>query len=78
MMDADNLVLLLNDAGLVCRMRDPADRRRHLVRITDDGLTRFEPARAVRTIVEDQVLRPLSAAERDDLHRLLAKASDKD
>ena len=44
MMDANNLVLLLNeleDAGLVRRVRDPADRRRHLVQITEEGLRRF-------------------------------------
>jgi DNA-binding MarR family transcriptional regulator len=81
MMDANNLVLLLNeleDAGLVRRVRDPADRRRHLVRITDGGLTRFDRAREARTVVEDEVMRSLSAAERDDLHRLLAKALGKD
>jgi DNA-binding MarR family transcriptional regulator len=80
MMDANNLVLLLNeleDEGLVRRLRDPADRRRHLVQVTEEGLARFDRARQARTVVEDEVLSPLSAAERDDLHRLLAKALGK-
>jgi DNA-binding MarR family transcriptional regulator len=77
-MDANNLVLLLNeleDEGLVRRVRDPADRRRHVVQITDYGLARFDRAREARTVVEDEVLGALSAAERDELHRLLAKAA---
>ena len=69
MMDANNLVLLLNeleDEGLVRRVRDPADRRRHLVQVTEEGLSRFDRARQARTVVEDEVLSSLSAAERDD------------
>jgi DNA-binding MarR family transcriptional regulator len=81
MMDANNLVLLLNeleDAGLVRRVRDPADRRRHLVQVTGEGLARFDRARQARTVVEHEVLRSLSAGERDELHRLVAKALGKD
>jgi DNA-binding MarR family transcriptional regulator len=80
MMDANNLVLLLNeleDEGLVRRVRDPTDRRRHLVQVTEEGLSRFDRAREARTVVEDEVLAPLSATERDDLHHLLAKAMGK-
>src|SRR6476660_8110268 len=39
-MDANNVVLLLNeqeDLGYIARLRDPADRRRHLVEITAAG-----------------------------------------
>src|ERR1700727_2799326 len=39
-MDANNVVLLLNeleDLGYARRERDPHDRRRHLVRITEPG-----------------------------------------
>src|SRR5580692_155305 len=49
-MDANNVVLLLNeleDLGHVTRRRDPEDRRRHLVELTEKGsqaLTRAEQA----------------------------------
>ena len=42
-MDANNVVLLLNeleDLGYVARRRDPHDRRRHLVELTDEGSKR--------------------------------------
>ena len=48
--DANNTVLLLNemeDQGLIRRVRDPADRRRHLVEVTDHGRETL-PARAAR------------------------------
>ena len=44
--DANNLVLLLNDLEareFAFRRRDPADRRRHLVEITDEGCGRSTP-----------------------------------
>src|ERR1700722_438373 len=43
-MDANNTVLLLNeleDAGLIRRERDPADRRRHIVQLTERGAREF-------------------------------------
>ncbi len=75
--DANNTVILLNELetlGWVQRERDPADRRRHLVRITEAGRERVEHAMQAREIVEDDVLGPLSADERQALHDLLAKA----
>ena len=75
--DANNTVLLLNDMegqGLIRRIRDPADRRRHLVEATEHGEALFERARRARETVEDEVLGALSAQERATLHRLLAKA----
>src|SRR5256714_15285707 len=39
-MDANNVVLLLNELeqlGYATRLRDPHDRRRHLVQLTSDG-----------------------------------------
>jgi DNA-binding MarR family transcriptional regulator len=75
--DANNTVILLNELetlGWVHRERDPADRRRHLVRITDEGQERLAHAVAAREIVEDDVLGPLSADERQTLHDLLTKA----
>lgn len=75
--DPNNTVLLLNELesdGLIRRVRDPADRRRHVVQMTEAGELAFERGQRARESVEDEVLRALSADERETLHRLLAKA----
>lgn len=75
--DANNTVLLLNDMegqGLIRRVRHPADRRRHLVEVTEHGEEVFQRAQRHKETVEDEVLGPLTAQERATLHRLLAKA----
>jgi DNA-binding MarR family transcriptional regulator len=75
--DANNTVLLLNEMegqGLIRRVRDPADRRRHLVEVTEHGEEVFHRAQHQRETVEDEVLGVLTADERATLHRLLAKA----
>src|SRR3981081_3638064 len=62
-MDANNLVLLLNeleDDFLIRRLRDPDDRRRHVVEITDVGLAALGSANAARETIEDDVLGPLT------------------
>ncbi len=77
MMDANNVVLLLNDLeaeGLVRRKRDRTDRRRHVVMITAAGSAMIERAIVARETVEEDVLGALSPAERETLHRLLIKA----
>lgn len=76
-MDANNTVLLLNeleDDGLVRRERDPGDRRRHIVRLTEQGSREFSTAQRNRESLEDEVLVALSPEERETLHQLLAKA----
>ena len=75
--DANNTVLLLNEMegqGLIRRVRDPADRRRHLVEVTEHGEQLFHRAQSAREGVEDEVLGALTTSERVTLHRLLAKA----
>ncbi len=75
--DANNLVLLLNELesrGFAYRRRDPADRRRHLVDITDEGLAAFEKAERGIESVEDDVLGSLTSSERVALQGLLNKA----
>jgi DNA-binding MarR family transcriptional regulator len=75
--DANNTVLLLNELeseGYIQRLRDPADRRRHLVQITDSGRRAFERAQRAREAAEDEVLAALTPNERAALHDLLAKA----
>jgi DNA-binding MarR family transcriptional regulator len=75
--DASNLVILLNELeslGLAERRRDPSDRRRHIVAITEAGRTANANAENAREAVEDTVLAGLDPEERETLRRLLAKA----
>jgi DNA-binding MarR family transcriptional regulator len=75
--DANNTVLLLNEMekdGLIVRIRDPADRRRHRVRATELGCAGYRYAQQARESVQDEVLGRLSPEERETLHELLAKA----
>jgi len=76
-MDANNVVLLLNeleDLGYVARKRDPDDRRRHRVRLTDTGRRAQTRAELAQETVEDEVLGALDAEERATLWRLLGRA----
>jgi len=75
--DANNMVLLLNsleEAGYIERRRDPDDRRRHLVELTDAGRAALELAELAQRAIEDELLAGLSMAERETLHDLLARA----
>ena len=76
-MDSNTGVLTLNDLEdleYAERRRDPADRRRHLVDITDAGLEALERAEVAQGSIEDEILGGLSASERAELRRLLVKA----
>ena len=76
-MDSNTGVLVLNDLEdleYVERRRDPADRRRHIVDITDGGLEALEQAEVAQGSIEDEILGGLSAAERAELRRLLVRA----
>jgi DNA-binding MarR family transcriptional regulator len=62
-----NLVGLLDALqaeGLVVRPRDPADRRRHLVELTTAGERRLAQALRAVAAAEQDLLAPLSLAER--------------
>lgn len=75
--DANNVVLLLNeleDLGYVVRRRDPDDRRRHRVEITQTGLAALERAERAQEAIEDDVLGALDADERATLWGLLTRA----
>ena len=79
MLDANNTVLILNEieaAGWANRVRDPADRRRHLVELTDAGAKALNAAEEAMDSIEDDVLRALSEKERSTLSKLLAKAAE--
>jgi DNA-binding MarR family transcriptional regulator len=60
--------------GYVERRRDPADRRRHVVDLTNEGRKALERAERAQEGLEDQVLAGLSADERATLRSLLARA----
>ena len=75
--DANMLVLLLNqaeDAGFARRVRDPKDRRRHIVELTDEGRVALERAEEGVQEVEGEILSALDPAEREQLRALLVKA----
>jgi DNA-binding MarR family transcriptional regulator len=76
-LDPNNCVLLLNEmeaAGHVLRLRDPADRRRHIVEMTGEGRRAVTRADEALNEVEGQVLGNLSAEERATLRALLNRA----
>ena len=76
-MDSNTGVLVLNDLEdleYAERRRDPADRRRHIVDITDAGLEALESAEVAQGSIEDEILGGLSVSERGELRRLLLKA----
>jgi len=76
-MDANNVVLLLNELeqlGYVSRLRDPSDRRRHLVGLTPVGNQALDDAEHKQESIEDEVLQALDADERAALWQLLGRA----
>ncbi len=77
--DANYCVLLLNDLeslDYVERRRDPTDRRRHIVSMTEEGRAALQRAEAAQQTLEDEILVALSADERHSLAQLLRKALD--
>ena len=75
-LDANNCVLLLNeleDMGYVERRRDPSDRRRHVVDITDEGRIALERAERAQETIGDELLSALSDEERATLRSLLSR-----
>jgi MarR family transcriptional regulator, lower aerobic nicotinate degradation pathway regulator len=64
----------LEERGYVTRVRDPDDRRKHNVAITDAGLVALDKADGELRKLEDDALAGLNADERTQLRRLLAKA----
>ena len=76
-LDANNCVLLLNeleDMGYIERRRDPADRRRHVVELTDEGRAALERAERAQESIGDELFAALSEEERATLRSLLGRA----
>src|ERR1700761_822116 len=76
-LDANNTVLLLNDLerdGLIVRKRDPEDRRRHVVELTETGMNVLREAELGMSEIEESLLAALDEDQRKQLRTLLRQA----
>ncbi len=74
--DKTRLIALLDElehAGLVTRIPDPKDRRARKIHITDTGRATLAAAVADIRAMEDELLAPLTAAERETLLAVLPR-----
>jgi DNA-binding MarR family transcriptional regulator len=61
----------LEEAALIERRRDPADRRRQVVQMTPAGRKMLTKLRALSRELDDEFLASLDAEQREQLHSLL-------
>ncbi|MEU4695306.1 MarR family transcriptional regulator [Actinoplanes sp. NPDC023714] len=69
--DLVSVINELTDRGQVVRAPDPADRRRNVVTLTPAGHRQLARLDRILAGVEEEILAPLTAEERDQLTRLL-------
>ncbi|WP_107101205.1 MarR family winged helix-turn-helix transcriptional regulator [Streptacidiphilus griseoplanus] len=77
-LDPKDMVGVLNDlqtAGLVLRTPDPADRRKNAVSLTPEGEQRLRECTRAARRANDELLAPLSAAEREQFLDMLRRIS---
>ncbi|MER5731931.1 MarR family winged helix-turn-helix transcriptional regulator [Streptomyces sp. NPDC002138] len=71
-----DLVAVINelaDRGLVDRTPDPADRRRNVITLTPQGRRHSRRLEQLLDAAQEELLSPLSPAEREQLTRLLGR-----
>jgi len=74
--DPSSMVSTVDDleaAGLVERRRHPSDRRAHAIHITEQGREALSRGRQLARGAQEDLLAPLSAQERKQLHELLLR-----
>ena len=74
--DVVNVLGELEQRKLIKRSVDPTNKRRNIVSITPAGSRQLAALDMVIDAVQEQVLAPLSEAERRQLHKLLRKLVD--
>ncbi|MGW7497384.1 MarR family winged helix-turn-helix transcriptional regulator [Streptomyces luteogriseus] len=77
-LDPKDLVGVLNDlqaAGLVVREPDPKDRRKNAVSLTEQGARLLRRCEKAARAANDELLAPLSAAEREQFLEMLLRIS---
>ncbi|GLX24156.1 MarR family winged helix-turn-helix transcriptional regulator [Streptomyces lavendulae] len=77
--DPKDMVGILNhlqEAGLVLRTPDPADRRKNAVTVTPEGEAVLARCATLAEAANEQLLAPLTPAERDTLMALLARVHE--
>ncbi|MFD8225429.1 MarR family winged helix-turn-helix transcriptional regulator [Streptomyces massasporeus] len=77
-LDPKDVVGVLNDlqsAGLVVRAPDPKDRRKNAVSLTERGARLLKRCEKAARAANDELLAPLSAAEREQFTAMLLRIS---
>ena len=77
--DPSNMVAVLNDledAGLIVRRRDRADRRRAIIELSPEGRELLEELDRALHGIDDEVFSGLTPAERREFNHLLTRAAE--
>jgi DNA-binding MarR family transcriptional regulator len=80
LIEKSSMVLFLDtleESGWVRRVRDPSDRRAHIVEVTEEGAAKFAVLGVKLKAVQDHFLAPLNEAERHLLVDLLSRVGSK-
>ncbi|MEV6304114.1 MarR family transcriptional regulator [Actinoplanes sp. NPDC051861] len=70
---AADMVVVLEQRGLIARLPDPGDRRRRVLRLTGEGAALLDRLRDEVAAVEERMLGPLSASEAEELRRCIVE-----